>query len=69
MEEVRSSSPEKQDCHLKNVFRNMLSNTTLDFISDMDVTDYKHYDQSYSKKIKIPRLQVRSLTVRARTVF
>ena len=54
MEEVRSSSPEKQDCRLKNVFRNMLSNTILDFISDMDVTDYKHYDQSYSKKIKNP---------------
>ena len=30
----------------------MLSNTTLDFISDMEVTDHKHYDRSYRKRSK-----------------
>ena len=30
----------------------MLSNTTLDFISDMEVTDHKHYDWSYRKQSK-----------------
>ena len=43
MEEVRLPSPETQDCYLKNIFPNMLSNTPLDFISDMEVTDRKHY--------------------------
>ena len=41
MEEVRSPSPETQDWYLKNIFSDMLSNT-LDFISDMGVTDHKH---------------------------
>ena len=36
MEEARSSRPEIQDCYLQNIFLNMLSNTTLDFISDME---------------------------------
>ena len=45
MEGVRSLSPEIQDFYLKNVFPNMLSNTSLDFISDMGVTNHRHYDQ------------------------
>ena len=32
---------------LKNVFLNMLSNTFLDFISDMGVTDHRHYDRLF----------------------
>ena len=44
MEEVRSPSPEIWDCYLKNIFPNMLSNTSFDFVLDMDVTDNKHYD-------------------------
>ena len=49
MEEVRSPSPEIQDCYLKNMFPNKLSNTSLDFISDMEVTDHKHYDRRHRK--------------------
>ena len=44
MEEARSLSPEIQDCYLKNIFPNVISNTSRDFISDMGVTDHKHYD-------------------------
>ena len=44
MEEVRSLSREIWDWYLKSIFLNILSNTTLDFISDMGVTDHKHYD-------------------------
>ena len=33
------------DCYLKNVFPNMLSNTFLDIISDIGVTDHRHYDR------------------------
>ena len=29
----------------KNIFPNMLSNTSPDFISDMEVTDHRHYDR------------------------
>ena len=32
-----------------NIFPNMLLNTSLDFISDMEVTDHKHYDRWYRK--------------------
>ena len=45
MEGVRSPSPEIKDCYLKNIFPDMLSNTSLDFILDMGVTDHRHYDQ------------------------
>ena len=45
MEEVRLPNPEIWNCHLKNIFPNMLSNTSLDFISDMGVTDHKHNDR------------------------
>ena len=31
--------------NLKNIFLDMLSNTYLDFISDMEVTDHRHYDR------------------------
>ena len=43
MEGVISPSPEIQGHYLKNIFRSMLSNTALDFISNMEVTD--HFDQ------------------------
>ena len=39
MKKVRLPSPEIQDRHLKKKFPNMLSNTYLDFISDIEVTD------------------------------
>ena len=45
MEEVSLPSPEIWDCYLKNIFPNMFSNTSLDFVSDMEVTDHKHFDQ------------------------
>ena len=38
MEGVRSPSPEIYNCYLKTIFPNMLSNTFLDFITDMGVT-------------------------------
>ena len=34
---------------LKNIFPNMSSSTSLDFISDTEVTDHKHYDRWYRK--------------------
>ena len=44
MQGVRSPSPGIQDCCFKNIFPSMLSNTSLDFILDMEVTDQIHYD-------------------------
>ena len=49
MERVMSLSPEIQICYLKNIFPNMLPNTTLDFIYDMGVTDHRHYNRQYRK--------------------
>ena len=43
MEEVRLSSPEMKDLYLKNIFPNMLSNTVFGLISDMAITNHKHY--------------------------
>ena len=37
-----SPSPEIEDCYLKNIFPNMLSSISLDFISNMEVTDNKN---------------------------
>ena len=34
---------------LKNIFPNMSSSTSLDFISDTEVTDHQHYDRWYRK--------------------
>ena len=45
VEEVRSPSPKKYDCNLKNIVPIMLSNNFSDFISDMGVTDHIDYDQ------------------------
>ena len=45
MEGVRSPSPEIWDCYLKNIFPNMVSNTSLDFVSDIGVTNHKQYDR------------------------
>ena len=36
----------------KNIFLNILSNTSLDFISDMGVTDRKHYDRYIENEIE-----------------
>ena len=44
MEGVWLPSPEIQDCYLKNIFPNMLPNTSLDFNLDMGLTDHRHYD-------------------------
>ena len=49
MEGVRLPSPEIQDCYLKNIFPNMMSNTSPDYISDMEVTDHRYYDRQYGK--------------------
>ena len=45
MEGVRWPSPEILGCYLKNIVPNILSNTFLDFISDVGVTDHKEYDR------------------------
>ena len=45
MEGVCLPSPELQDCYLKNIFRNMLSNTSLDFNLHMGLTDHRQYDR------------------------
>ena len=45
MEGVRSPSPEIYDCYLKDIFPNILPNTSSDFISDMGVTYHRHYDR------------------------
>ena len=52
MERVRSPNPKIQDCYLKNFFPNLLSSTFSDFIPDMRLTDHRHYDRSYGKKIR-----------------
>ena len=44
IEQVRSPSLEIKNCYLKNIFPNTLSNTSLDFISDIVVNDHKHYN-------------------------
>ena len=51
MEGNRSPSPEIWDCYLKNIFPNMFSNTSLDFILDMGVTDHDNIiDNKENKK-------------------
>ena len=45
MEGARLPSTEREDCYLKNIFPNKLSNTFSDFFSDMGVTDHRHYNQ------------------------
>ena len=45
VERVKSPSPEKYDCNLKNIVPIMLSNNFSDFTSDMGVTDHIDYDQ------------------------
>ena len=35
----------------------MFSNTSLDFISAMEITDHRHYDQQYRKQNRDLRLQ------------
>ena len=57
MEGVKSPSPEIQDCYLKSIFPNMLSNTSLDFISDMGVTDHRHDVDNIESKIENRKLQ------------
>ena len=45
MEGVKGPSPEIQDWYLKSIFPNRLTNTLLGLISDMGVSDDRHYDQ------------------------
>ena len=52
MEGVRSPSPETKNSFLKNFFLDMLSNTSFDFISDMGVTDHRHYIDNIESKIE-----------------
>ena len=42
----------------------MFSNTSLDFISAMEITDHRHYDQQYRKQNRDLRLQECSLKIR-----
>ena len=49
MEGARLPSTEREDCYLKNIFPNKLSNTFSEFISDMGITDHRHYDREYRK--------------------
>ena len=49
MEGVRSPSPEIQDCYFKNIFPNMLPDTSSGFISDIGVTDHRNYDHVENK--------------------
>ena len=63
-EEVRSPSPEIKDCYLKDIFPNMLSKTSLDFIPYMEVTDHKHYADDIGSKTENLRLQKCSLKIR-----
>ena len=43
------------------MFPNLLSDTFSDFIPHMGVTDRRHYDRSYRKKLESFRLQECSL--------
>ena len=45
MNGVRWPNPGIKAYYLKYIFPNMLSNTSLDFISGIGVTDYTHYDE------------------------
>ena len=60
-----SPSPEIEDCYLKNIFPNMLSSIPLDFISNMEVTDHKHYINDIENKIDNFQLQECSLKHRS----
>ena len=57
MEGVRSPSPEIWDYYLKNIFPNMLSNISLDFILDMGVTDHDNIIDNIENKIENLRLR------------
>ena len=61
MEKVRLPSPEILDCYLKNIFPNMLSNTSLDFILDMGVADNDNIIDKTENKNKNLRLRECSL--------
>ena len=63
MKGVKSRSPEIQDCYLKNIFPSMLLNTSLDFISDMGVTDHRHYDCNIENKKENLHLKECSLKI------
>ena len=45
MEGVRLPGPKIKNCYLKIISPSMLPNTTLDFISDMEVTHHRYYDR------------------------
>ena len=46
VEGVRSPSPEIYDCYSKIIFLILcVANTSLDLISDMGITDHRHYDR------------------------
>ena len=65
MEGNRSPSPEIWDCYLKNIFPNMFSNTSLDFILDMGVTDHDNIIDNIENKKKNLLLQEYSLKNRS----
>ena len=63
MEGVRSPSPEIWDYYLKNIFPNMLSNISLDFILDMGVTDHDNIIDNIENKKENLRLREYSLKI------
>ena len=65
MEGVKGPSPEIQDWYLKSIFPNRLTNILLGLISDMGVSDDRHYDQNIENKIENLGLQECSLKNRS----
>ena len=63
MEGVRSPSPEIWDYYLKNIFPNMLSNISLDFILDMGLTDHHNIIDNIENKKENLRLREYSLKI------
>ena len=63
MEGVRSPSPEIWDYYLKNIFPNMLSNISLDFILDVGVTDHDNIIDNIENKKENLRLREYSLKI------
>ena len=63
MEGVRSPSPEIWDYYLKNIFPNMLSNISLDFILDMGVTDHDNIIDNIENKKENLHLREYSLKI------
>ena len=67
MEGIRSPSPDIKNSFLKNIFLDMLSNTSLDLISDMGATDHRHYIDNIESKIE--NLYLRECSLKNRSFW